>query len=236
MARAVAQGGGAMAQFNIPELGGSGQWMSGGMTMVGDMFNYGLQSRVSNLCGELAGALASGEVFATPPAAASRWPAALGAPASSGGQNAMRYAYFPNHRRLAVDRGDGGPVLVFDTLDHQITGFGQQQQNGSDPLSGVIYYSQRGVFTVSSLPQTQAAPFAAPEPAPPIGVAIDPPAPPQPMRPQDPTPAQTGGAQPALGDADTIINALERLGKLHGAGVLTDTEFSAKKAELLARL
>ena len=30
---------GTMAQFNIPELGGGGQWMLGGMTMVGDMFN-----------------------------------------------------------------------------------------------------------------------------------------------------------------------------------------------------
>jgi hypothetical protein len=39
---AVSNGGGTMAQFNVPELGGSGQWMQGGMTMVGDMFNYGL--------------------------------------------------------------------------------------------------------------------------------------------------------------------------------------------------
>ena len=33
--------------------------MSGGMTMVGDMFNYGLKNTVNNLCGELANALAS---------------------------------------------------------------------------------------------------------------------------------------------------------------------------------
>jgi hypothetical protein len=33
---------GNMAQFNHPELGGGGQWMRGGMTMVGDMFNYNL--------------------------------------------------------------------------------------------------------------------------------------------------------------------------------------------------
>ena len=39
MLYAVNSGGGTMAQFNIPELGGSGQWMRGGMTMVGDMFN-----------------------------------------------------------------------------------------------------------------------------------------------------------------------------------------------------
>ena len=36
---AVNNGNGSMAQFNCPELGGGGQWMRGGMTMVGDMFN-----------------------------------------------------------------------------------------------------------------------------------------------------------------------------------------------------
>jgi hypothetical protein len=48
----VAAGGGTLAQFNCnhPELGGNGQWMSGGMTMVGDMFNYGLKATVSGLC------------------------------------------------------------------------------------------------------------------------------------------------------------------------------------------
>jgi hypothetical protein len=39
---AVAAGRGSMAQFSHPELGGSGPWMSGGMTMIGDMFNGSL--------------------------------------------------------------------------------------------------------------------------------------------------------------------------------------------------
>ena len=43
---AVNNGGCSMAQFNCPELGGSGQWMQGGMTMVGDMFNMGLKNTV----------------------------------------------------------------------------------------------------------------------------------------------------------------------------------------------
>ena len=50
---AVIRGGGAMAQFSHPELGGNGQWMRGGMTMVGDMFNPGLQATVSGICSEL---------------------------------------------------------------------------------------------------------------------------------------------------------------------------------------
>ena len=46
--QAVAAGGGSMAQFNHPELGGSGQWMRGGMTMIGAMGNQRLQQTVSN--------------------------------------------------------------------------------------------------------------------------------------------------------------------------------------------
>ncbi len=61
---AVHAGGGTMAQFSIPELGGSGQWMRGGMTMVGgNMFDNALKARVDALCGELAQLLATTTVF-----------------------------------------------------------------------------------------------------------------------------------------------------------------------------
>lgn len=46
--KAAAAGGGTMAQFHHPELGGSGQWMRGGVTMVGDMFNRRLPAASSN--------------------------------------------------------------------------------------------------------------------------------------------------------------------------------------------
>ena len=52
MIGSVNNGGGTMAQFSSPELGGSGQWMQGGMTMVGDMFNNGLKNTVDNFVGE----------------------------------------------------------------------------------------------------------------------------------------------------------------------------------------
>ena len=42
---AVNNGAGSMAQFYCPELGGNGQWMRGGMTMVGDMFNHALKAK-----------------------------------------------------------------------------------------------------------------------------------------------------------------------------------------------
>ena len=44
------------------------------------------------------------------------WPAGLGTPAAAGGQNAMRYAFFPATKRLVID--DNGAVSVYDTGDH----------------------------------------------------------------------------------------------------------------------
>jgi hypothetical protein len=76
--RALERGGGRLAQFSHPELGGSGQWMPG-MTQIGDMFNRGLRDRVERLCQELSeyaqgqGAATSG---ADRPANAREWPEA----------------------------------------------------------------------------------------------------------------------------------------------------------------
>src|ERR1700756_3777211 len=79
---AVSYGGGTMAQFNIPELGGMGQWSQGGMTMVGDMFNNGLRHRVDALCNDLASLLrGSVPLFAPPPVQQNTGP---GAPMQSG--------------------------------------------------------------------------------------------------------------------------------------------------------
>ncbi len=229
---AVARGGGTMAQFSHPELGGGGQWMQGGMTMVGDMFNGGLQSTVSGLCSELSNLLGSQQVYLPPPPPQngiapgpmapgnSWWPAELGQPSTSGGQNDRRYAYFPHVRRLAVDAG--GQVTIYDTLDNQISGVQQQQSGGPGSLE---FSSQYGTFSVSSLPIVGPHP---PAPSPPPAQAYQQPA------PEPPPPAPPGGGPPlAQGD---IFSAIEKLGQLHQQGVLTDSEFQAKKAELLSRL
>src|ERR1700712_5411408 len=55
--QALRSGGGRMAQFSHPDFGGMSQW-SPGMTMVGDMFNNGLKSKLDAVCTELAGYLA----------------------------------------------------------------------------------------------------------------------------------------------------------------------------------
>jgi hypothetical protein len=232
---AVSAGGGSMAQFYHPELGGGGQWMRGGMTMVGDMFNSGLQSTVSGLCAELSSLLSNQQVYAPLPPQNSGygfmapgnnwWPAELGNPSSSGGQNDARYAYFPNARRLAISRN--GQITLYDTLDHSIGGVQQQQGGYSGSLS---FSSQFGTFTVDSLPVVQPQGAEPPQQAwaPPPAPAYQPP--PQ----QAPSSQQSSGG--AMQSRDDILSALERLGGLHQKGVLSDDEFSAKKAELLSRL
>ena len=261
MLDAVLRGNGSMAQFNHGEFSGAGQWMRGGMTMVSDMFNHQLLGRVDSLCSELSnlvanqpglmqtgsfqsqtqgapmaaiswgadggpagsGSSSSGQLFAPPPP--DWWGPSLRYPNSTGAQNGARYAYFAQARRLAVDVG--GTVTVYDTLDHQIGGF-SQQQSGDGTMS---CSSQYGTVSLASLPV----------------VLINGRAP-----VQAPSPAATPGSNPAWNNGHNagpsmvnnpsgalpadLLATLQKLADLHGAGVLTADEFSAKKADLLSRL
>ena len=74
------------------------------------------------------------------------WPETLGTPSAAGGQNDVRYAYFPASRRLAVQRGDD--ILVHDTADHHIHGVGQQQSPG---YSSLVFTSQLGTVPLDDL-------------------------------------------------------------------------------------
>jgi len=249
--RALVHGQGTMAQFEHRELGGRGQWMPGGMVMVGDMFNHALKTTVDGLCTELSrllppdlvqwqparsqmhrqgvqrqqqGGLSQTDSSRTPastslfvPGAAGSeeewWPADLGVPAASGAQNTMRYAYFPEQRRLAV--AVSGKVTVYDTLDHQVSGVSQQQGVGSS----FTFTSQHGVVALHTLP----------------AIASDCPG------------AEIAGstsrasASPPVADAAStqatdIFAALERLAELQQKGILSEEEFTTKKAELLGRI
>ena len=54
---------------------------------------------------------------------------------------------------------------------------------------------------------------------------------------QPPTPATPAGADAAKATTrEEILSTLKELGQLKEAGVLTEEEFNAKKAELLGRL
>ena len=165
---ALLAGQGTQAQFNHADLGGMGQWSRGGMTMVGDMFNNALKARVDALCTEVAQLMHRSELMHQPEHGATQsqnqgdgtslfvagrasgnwWPAELGHAASTGAQNQMRYAWFPDKSRLAIDSGDGD-IRVYDTADHQIGGFSQQQSAGQS----LSFTSQHGLVKLSELDQ-----------------------------------------------------------------------------------
>ncbi len=254
MLQSVINGNGSMAQFNHPEFGGSGQWMRGGMIMLGDMFNNGLKNSVGGLCQELSnlianqpGLIQSGSfqsqnqgtqqqsnygggnqqqqngsgpmgavsLFVPAPAGSSEnwWPAGLQFPNSTGAQNNVRYAYFATIRRLAIEAN--GHVTLYDTLDHQIGGFSQQQSVGGS----ITFTSQYGLVDVKTLPiiSIDNAPVQTP-------VQHD--------SSFQPSPVNSTNAHL---EAD-IFAAIEKLATLKDKGILTDAEYGAKKAELLARL
>ncbi|OQW91359.1 MAG: hypothetical protein BWK79_17075 [Beggiatoa sp. IS2] len=242
--QALVNGHGTMAQFSHSELGGSGQWMQGGMTMVGDMFNNSLKAKVDGLCYELSNLLAQQPFRATPTSFQSQnqgggqqqqqggygnnsgsnssspvslfvpgssgdwWPSGLGSPSSSGAQNNVRYAYFPSTRRLAIEIN--GEISVYDTLNHQIGGVSQQQGSGAS----VIFTSQYGTVDVLNLPIISG---------------------PGTLKNQPKVATPPSGHQPSAQEVD-IFAKIERLAELKQKGILSEQEFTEKKAELLSRL
>jgi hypothetical protein len=144
---ALRRGGGGQAQFDIAELGGLGQWSRGGMTQVGDMFNDALKGRVDALARDLAplagkGGEGQGEAGQ---GSGDWWPEGLGRPSATGGQGDLRYAVFPESRRLALSRG--GRVSLHDTGGRIISGV--QQSGGSDPE----FSGPDGPVRLSDLPE-----------------------------------------------------------------------------------
>lgn len=227
MLQSVINGNGTMAQFNHPDFAGPGQWMRGGMTMVSDMFNTQLKGRVDSLCTELSKLVAKEPnlfVPATRENTGQWWPEELGQPSSSGSQNEIRYAYFPQARRLAINVK--GKISVYDTQDHQIGGFAQQQAGGAS----VTFTSQYGLVSLFNLPiisgeSLVAAPSSLPPPAQVSAAA-----------------SQTTGRQeskvtvtPHTENQD-IFATIEKLAGLLEKGYLSPEEFAEKKKELLSRL
>jgi hypothetical protein len=262
MMDAVYRGNGSMAQFSHPDFSGSGQWMSGGMTMVSDMFNQSLSGRVASLCSDIAKELAnhqSGALIGSfqsqsqsgghnqaqasggigventlfePDPNLNWWPANLGIPNATGSQNNMRYAYFAQGHRLAVSTG--GEPWVYDTLNHQIGGFSQQQ--GSD--SSITFTSQFGNVRLSDLPVVSGPGHRS---QPPLNQHSN-----QnsfessnTFAPISNGPSNSGLTTGGSTDDDSrqgVVDLLERLGSLKEKGVITEEEFSNKKSELLGRL
>jgi hypothetical protein len=155
---ALRSGGGRMAQFSHADFGGMSQW-SPGMSMVGDMFNTQLKAKLDALCSDIAAQLAAspapdatrsaadGVSYRSMSGSADWWPTGLGRPGAVGAQNDLRYAVFPDSRRLVID--DQGTISVYDTGDHRIFGVAQAQ-SGDQTVS---FTSHDGLVRVAHLPK-----------------------------------------------------------------------------------
>jgi hypothetical protein len=154
---ALRHGGGRMAQFSHPDFGGMSQW-SPGMSMVGDMFNLQLKSKLDALCTDLATHLntieaADGAGRAAPEPVSYRslgglkewWPTGLGRPGAVGAQNEVRYAVFPEARRLAID--DHGAIAIYDIGDRTILAVAQAQSSDQT----LSFISQNGLVKITDL-------------------------------------------------------------------------------------
>ena len=254
---AVSNGNGSMAQFNHPDFGGGGQWMSGGMTMVSDLFNNQLKYKVDSVCSDISNALAnhqtqpfSGSFQSQSQSGSSNqsqaaggiggtnslfekdpeqlwWPQNLGTPAAIGSQNNCRYAWFPNQSRLAVSTN--GSVWVYDTADHNIGGFGQQQGSGGS----ITFSSQYGTVNLNQLRVVVRNGQTVNE------MPVQNNAPPVQNNAPSMSVSNSGGDDfnsMGNGGSEDIIAKIERLGTLIQKGIITQQEFDAKKAELLQRL
>lgn len=156
--RALRSGGGSMAQFSHAEFGGMSQWSSG-MTMVGDMFNDALRAKLNAVATDLAAYLRENpdvarneptEVSYRSQQLAKGWPSGLGTPSSTGSQNHLRYAIYPDPRRLVIE--DAGRRTMYDTGDHVISGIAQAQSTDAT----LTFRSQNGLVRLSELKKVEA--------------------------------------------------------------------------------
>ena len=149
----------------------------------------------------------------------------------------MHYAYFPSSNRLAIKQG--GRVSVYDSGDNQI--FGVSQQQGGD--QSLTFTSQYGVVRLGDLklvstedanapPQATSAQAVAPDYAAPQAFDA------RPATELTPPPAAPQFQNSAVGaqTSTDIFATLEKLAELRQKNILSEDEFAAKKAELLARL
>jgi len=77
------------------------------------------------------------------------WPEDLGQPSTSGSQNAMRYAFFPDKQRLLIEQD--GKLTTYDSGDHRISGVSQQDSQGQS----LTFTSQNGPVKLDTLKQVR---------------------------------------------------------------------------------
>jgi hypothetical protein len=247
--QSVVNGNGTMAQFNHWELGGSGQWMRGGMTMVSDMFNNSLKAKVDGLCTALSNLLAQQPFVPAPAPVSNQW---QGQSQGGGYNQQSSYAntgsmggvslfvppppgssgnWWPGD--LGMPNGSGGQnstrYAYFNNarrLAVEINGHVTVYDTLDNQIGGVSQQQgSGGSLTFTS--QYGTIPVASLPVISVDGVLQNAP---QPMQPQS-NPPRADTAQ----ETD-IFAKIERLADLQQKGIISQEEYASKKAELLGRL
>ncbi|RYD68193.1 MAG: SHOCT domain-containing protein [Verrucomicrobiaceae bacterium] len=214
LVEALRRGNGTMAQFQCSEFG-SGQWMQGGMTMVGDMFNHSLKARVNDVFIDLAKDMREEELFTSAKSAesiTSWWPSDLGPPSSTGSQNNIRYAVFPQSKRLAIE--EDGKLTLYDTGDHRIGGVSQQQGGASS----VQFTSQHGSFSAHSLKMVSGQKKT------------------EVAKQETSITSKAEAAEAKSSNPLDIAGTLRQLADLHSDGLLSYEEYAAKRKQVIDRI
>ncbi|MGA7810944.1 SHOCT domain-containing protein [Bradyrhizobium sp.] len=238
---------GTMAQFDHRDLGGAGQWMPGGMTMVGDMFNHGLKAKVDGLCSELSQILAT-QPFVPAPEGFQSQSQRQGDGQQEGGHGVLDAGsvslFVPETSGrapgqwwpadLGIANGTGAQNQVryayFNRqrrLAVELNGHVTVYDTLDHQISGVSQQqgrggsltltSQHGTVSVSTLPVVSVDGAQSKAPEPRVAPASEP-------------------YRPDSAQEPDIFIKIERLAELHKKGILSPEEFAAKKTELLARL
>lgn len=198
--------------------------------------NYGGQGGGQAQSSNYGGSPVSLFVPPAPGTPANWWGNDLLWPNSTGAQNGVRYACFNQAQRLAIEVN--GTVTIYDTLDHHIGSFSQQQSSGGS----LSFSSQYGLISVASLPVVSIngvlqnrqvnANFSGNS---------------SPLNndnnnnnnsfsPANNAPLPPTMATVASADESDIFAKIEKLAQLQAKGIVTAEEFAAKKGELMARL
>ncbi|MEO8626865.1 MAG: SHOCT domain-containing protein [Betaproteobacteria bacterium] len=263
MLDAIVRGNATMAQFDHREFAGAGQWMRGGMTMVSDMFNATLKSRVNSLCTELS------EIVLQLPGTVSGGTAQYRNESSTmadvrGNETGPRtarddssHADQPLIDAAPTTQASASPRWPRSLQSPTSTGaqnatryayFAAQQRLAIDAGAKVAVYDtfHHNIGGVSQQ-QSRASSLTfvsqdglvdlttLPVVAPPVEATSAP----QPMRSQAMTPDRNDDRHVEDenvrrdGNKQNVLATIERLAELKTNGTLTEDEFAAKKAELL---
>lgn len=248
---AVVQGNGTMAQFSIAELGGVGQWMRGGMTMIGDMFNHALKAKVDALCRELSDLLNDSPISEESPSmsqsqsqsqSSSRAPRDVPAPTAAAVGNTARRSNLFVQGTAAQSKNWwpdelGTPNATGSQNNMRYAYFAGPRRLALD-LGGEVSVYDTLDHQIGGVSQQQSGgssiKFSSQHG--PIDIASLPQLYPA-KAVSEPLPReQTESKVERRSGSEDVISSIERLAKLHKSGALTEEEFQTKKRELLARL